>query len=276
MQWRFPVKIRSLAAGTATALLVWLCALPAFSQQPPDRGFLAGKSYDLNGPAPRLANGKPDFTGVWDRPAVTDITRSFSTDDGIRQIGVEELPFTEWGRQQWENHDPANDYAGACLPYGFPRAIVARHPMQLVQHPDFLTFLFEQNSFFTVVPIDARPHPEDAMDNPSWFGNSVGHWEGDTLVIDTIATNGYTKLDTVGHPHSTEMHLIQRLTRTDFGHIEYEMIIDDPKTYTRPLKQIQSWLLRPEWEIMEYSCTENNLELLKSGIINWSRPDSVD
>jgi hypothetical protein len=267
------VKICGYALAVTSVVVTLL--VPAFSQQPPDRGFLAGKTYDLNGPAPRL-NGKPDLTGVWDRPAVTDITRSFSTPDGIRQVGVGELPFTDWGRKQWESHNPENDYAGACLPYGFPRAIVARHPMQLVQHPDFLAFLFEQNAWFTLVPIDGRPHPKDAREIPTWFGNSVGRWEGDTLVIDTVGVNGYTKLDTVGHPHSTELHLVQRFTRTGFGQMEYEMIIDDPKTYTRPIKQVQTWVLRPDWEIMEYSCAENNLDLIKSGIINWTRPESVD
>ena len=266
-----------LNALSAVFVVVVLCAaLPALSQQPSDRGFLAGKDYDLNGLTPRLPSGKPDLTGVWDRPAIRDITESFTTEDGIRQVGASELPFTEWGQMQWDNHDPANDYAGACLPYGFPRAIVARHPMKLVQHEDFLAFLFEQNSWFTVVPIDGRPHPADAMDNPTWFGNSVGHWEGDTLVVDTIGVNGYTKLDTVGHPHSTEMHLIQSITRTDFGHIEYEMIIEDPKTYTRTIRQAQTWVLRPEWEIMEYSCTENNLDLISSGVISWTRPEVVD
>ena len=72
------------------------------------------------------------------------------------------------------------------------------------------------------------------------------------------------------------MHLIQRITRTDFGHIEYEMIIEDPKTYTRTLRQAQTWVLRPEWEIMEYSCAENNLDLIASGLISWAPPELVD
>ena len=264
------------AISVAAVLVILSLALPAFAQQRSDRGFLAGTEYDLNGPAPRHSNGKPDLTGVWDRPYVRDITQSFTNADGIRQVGVPELPFTEWGERQWESHNPENDYAGACLPYGFPRAIAARHPMQLLQHNDFMAFLFEQNSWFTLVPIDGRPHPADAMGNPSWFGNSVGHWEEDTLIVDTIAVNGYTKLDTVGHPHSTQMHLIQRFTRTDFGHIEYEMIIDDPKTYTSPIMQVQTWVLKPEWEIMEYSCSENNLDLISSGVISWTRPEIVD
>jgi hypothetical protein len=266
------MKTRTLFTGMG-ALAVMLLALPVFSQQ--DRGFLAGKKFDLNGPTPRLSNGKPDLTGVWDRPAIQDITRPMNA-EGMTFTPEPALPFTEWGKKQWESHDPKNDYVGACLPYGFPRAIVARHPMQLLQHSDFMAFLFEQNSWFTVVPIDGRPHPKDAMDTPSWFGNSVGRWEGDTLVISTIALNGLTKLDTVGHPLSTQGRLTQRFTRTSFGRMDYEMIVDDPKTYTRPLKLKHTWVLRPEWEIMEYSCTENNLDLIRSGVINWKRPADVD
>ena len=114
------------------------------------------------------------------------------------------------------------------------------------------------------------------MGNPTWFGNSAGHWEGDTLVIETMGVNGLTKLDTVGHPLSTEMHLTQRFTRTDFNHMEYEMIIDDPKFYTRPLRQLQTWVLRPEWNIMEYSCMESNLDNITNGTISWSRPENVE
>ena len=87
----------------------------------------------------------------------------------------------------YKAYDPKNDYAGACLPYGWPRAIQGLHPLQLVQSDDFMAFLFEQNSWFTVVPIDGRPHPKDANDFPTWFGNTVGRWEGDTLVLDTVA-----------------------------------------------------------------------------------------
>ena len=266
------MKTRGTALAVMAMLVILTLALPVFSQQPSDRGFLAGKKFDLKGPAPRLANGKPDLGGVWDRPPVDDITQSFTRPDGLRQVGQAELSFTEWGLKKYKAYDPKNDYAGACLPYGFPRAIAGRHPLQLVQSDDFLAFLFEQNSWFTVVPIDGRPHPKDAMDNPSWFGNSVGHWEGDTLVIDTIGVNGYTMLD-YSHPHSTQLHLIQRFTRKDFGHMEYEMIVDDPKTYKTPIKNQRTFVLKPNWETMEYSCEENNIDLLRSGTIKWHPPD---
>lgn len=253
--------------------------LPACSEAPPDAVVQVAQESDVNSNdgVPRLANGKPDLTGVWDRPAIQNITQSFVNDDGIRQAGESDpLPFTEWGQQQWDNHNPRNDYVGVCLPYGFPRAIVARHPMQLLQHEDYLAFLFEQNAWFTVIPTDGRPILEDAMDIPNWFGHSAGHWEGDTLVIETIGINGLTKLDTVGHPLSTESRLTQRITRTDSGLLEYEMIIDDPKTYTRPLRQQQTWVLRPDWNIMEYSCMENNLENIQNGTINWARPEILE
>jgi hypothetical protein len=256
-----------------TAFVMLSLTLPAFSQQ---RGFLAGKTFDVNGPTPRTANGKPDFSGLWDRPRVNDITRAPMMAPGIKYTPIAELPFTPAGKRTWDAHDPRNDYAGACLPYGFPRAIVAVHPMQLVQTNDHLAFLFEQNSWFTVLPIDGRPLPKDAADQPSWFGTSAGRWDGDTLVIETVALNGMTKLDTVGHPISTKTKLTQRLSRPNFGTINYELIVEDPHTYARPLRMQHTWVLKPEWEIMEYSCLENQIEQFQDGTITWKRPEHVD
>ena len=259
----------------ALTLLVMLSlTLPAFSQQ---RGFLAGKTFDLKGATPRLANGKPDLSGLWDRPRVNDITKtSQMAAGGPTYVPVAELSFTPAGKTTWDSHNPRNDYAGACLPYGFPRAIVAIHPMQLLQSADHLAFLFEQNSWFTVVPIDGRPMPKDAADQPSWFGTSVGRWDGDTLVIETAALNGLTKLDTVGHPISSKTKLTQRFSRPNFGTINYEMIVDDPHNYTKPLTLKHTWTLKPEWEIMEYSCLENQLDYFQNGTITWKRPEQVD
>ncbi len=165
---RSKVKTRFDVFAAVTMLAIGFLVTPAWSQATAERGFLAGKKFDLNGPTPRTANGKPDLTGVWDRPAVQDITRPVNA-EGMTFTPEPTLPFTEWGKLQWEAHYPKNDYAGACLPYGFPRAIVARHPIQLLQHNDFIGFLFEQNGWFTVVPIDGRAHPGDAADNPTWF-----------------------------------------------------------------------------------------------------------
>jgi hypothetical protein len=107
-------------------------------------------------------------------------------------------------------------------------------------------------------------HPKDPM--PTWFGDSVGNWEGDTLVIDTIGFNGRTRLDTIGHPHSDQMHVVERWQRPDLGHINYEITIDDPKTYTKAWKNTRTFILRTDWQIMEYSCEENNKDFLEGHI----------
>jgi hypothetical protein len=203
------------------------------------------------GPTPHLANGKPDFSGLWQRPYVPDMSKS--TKD---QQGTPELPFTEWGMQQWKNYDASEgDYTGACLPFGLMRSMNSPDPIQIMQSPTYLALLYEQNTWFKVIPIDGRAHRDIVA---TWFGDSVGKWDGDTLVVDTVNFNGRTRLDTIGHPHSDQLHVIERFSRPDLGHISYEVTIDDPKTFTKPWKNTRTFTLRPDWEIMEYSCEENN------------------
>lgn len=212
------------------------------------------------GKAPRKPNGKPDFSGVWQSPRMADVTK-----DTACCKGVPNLPFTPWGKQEWENYDAAkSDYAGACLPFGLLRSVGGPHPIQIIQDENYIVMLYEQNSWFHITPIDGRPHRTDP--DPSWFGDSVGHWEGDTLVIDTVAFNGKTKVDTIGHPISDQLHTVERFTRTDLGHIAYTVTIDDPKAYTKPWDSVRTWILRPEWEIEEYSCEENNKSLWEGRI----------
>jgi len=212
-----------------------------------------------SGPTPRTASGKVDFSGVWQKPYVPDLTK-VSKDFK----GVADLPFTAWGEAEWKKYDAAEgDYTGACLPFGMPRSINTPEPMQLMQSDSYLTFLFEQNSWFHVAPIDGRKHRDGIA---TWFGDSVGRWEGDTLVIDTVNFNGKTRLDTIGHPHSDQLHLVQRFARPDLGHITHEMIIEDPKTFTKPWKVTRTLTLRTDWEMMEYSCEENNKSLWEGRI----------
>jgi hypothetical protein len=211
------------------------------------------------GPAPRTASGKVDFSGVWQKPYVPDLTK-----ESQEFKGVADLPFTPWGAAEWKKYDAAEgDYTGACLPFGMTRSVNTPEPMQIMQSDTYFAFLFEQNSWFAVVPIDGRAHRKGIA---TWFGDSVGHWEGDTLVIDTVNFNGKTRLDTIGHPHSDQLHLIQRFSRPDLGHISHEMIIDDPKTFTKPWKSARTFTLRPDWEMMEYSCEENNKSLWEGRI----------
>jgi hypothetical protein len=239
----------------AASLLAVLVGTGAFSQP-------AAGQRDFKppiGPTPRLPSGTVDFSGVWQKPYVPDMTK-----DGKDQKGYPELPFTSWGEADWKSYDAGEgDYTGSCLPFGMTRSVNTPEPMQIMQGDKYFAFLFEQNSWFSVIPIDGRKHGSGI---PTWFGDSVGHWEGDALVIDTINFNGKTRLDTVGHPHSDQLHLVQRFTRPDLGHISYEVTVDDPKTYAKPWTNTRTFTLRPDWEIMEYSCEENNKSLWEGRI----------
>jgi hypothetical protein len=201
---------------------------------------------------PRLSNGKPDLNGVWERPYVPDMSK-----DGANQKGAGTIPFTPEYAQMFKDYDPAKfDYTGRCLPQGLTRSMNSPFPVRLVETNDLVAILYEAWNVFEIVHTDGRPHPKnpDAL----WFGNSVGKWDGDTLVVDTIGFNDKTNMDTVGHPHSDAMHTVERFTRTDEKHIAYEITIEDPKAFTRPWKNTRTFTLRPDWEIMEYSCEENN------------------
>jgi hypothetical protein len=265
----------------AAALLVG--ALPVFTQPAPK---------PPEGPAPIL-NDRPDFSGLWQRPYVPDMT--VTTPDGKTQVADPSLPndpktenqkgrngnpvpphkllpFTEWGKQQWDAYDPAKgDYTGSCLPFGLMRSMNSPDPIQIMQSKEFLSLLYEQNTWFKVFPLDGRKHRDIVA---TWFGDSVGRWEGNTLVVDTVNFNGRTRLDTIGHPHSDQLHIIERFQRPDLGHINYEVTIDDPKTFTRPWKNTRVFTLRPDWEIMEYSCEENNKDFLEGHIKGGTNPVS--
>jgi hypothetical protein len=204
------------------------------------------KAEQSAGPVPRALDGKPSLSGVWEVPYVPDMSR-----------GVGALPFTAWGEAQWKAYDPAKfDYTGHCLPMGWTRQMNAPMPMEIMQEPNRIAILFEAWNTFKVIPTDGRAHPNNL--DPTWLGNSVGRWEGDTLVVDSIGFNDKTRLDTIGHPHSDQMHIVERLTRTDAMHLAYEVTVDDAKTYSKPFTNKRTFTLKPGWELMEYSCEENN------------------
>ena len=230
------------------------------------------------GPAPRMANGKPDLSGHWANPytpnmamrVVDPATRQPLTfarqgealKDAVDPKRTFDLPYTDWGLKKWKEYDPVGkgDYTGNCLPFGMSRNINSPHGTQILQSPDAVAFLFEQNTWFNVVYMDGRPHPKDL--EPTWFGHSIGKWDGDTLVVDTVGFNGKTRLDTLGHPHSDQLHVIQRLTLKDTDHMNYEVTIDDPKFYTRPWTNTRTyWRMPHGQELIEYSCEENNRDL---------------
>lgn len=240
--------MKSFAAHlTAASLALGICALPphVYAQT----AVPAAQASHI----PRMPNGKPDLSGVWQRPYVPDMSKT-----GKNQQATSPLPFTQWGAETFSKYDPAKfDYTGHCLPQGLTRSMNSPFPIQIVQKPETFAVLYEAWNVFHVVPTDGRTFPKGDLD-PTWMGTSFGHWDGDTLVVETRGFNEKTNLDTIGHPHSDQMKVTETYRRTDDTHIVYEVTIDDPKTYTKPWKNSRIFTLRRDWNIMEYSCEENN------------------
>lgn len=245
---------------------------------------------------PRLQNGKPDLSGHWANPYTPDMatngrvldpasrqpmafsgqplpdSRASAAGGGVRTL---DLPYTEWGLQQWKTYDPVNDgdYAGSCLPFGLSRSINSPHGVQLLQTPQALAMMFEQNNWFHWVPTGGQKWPRDMP--ASWTGISTGRWDGDTLIVETTGFNGYTRLDTAGHPHSRQLKLTNTFRRIDATTIEHTVTVHDPKTYTRDWMNLRTWRLKPDTDmLLEYSCEENNLDNLMNGTIKpWKPPE---
>lgn len=198
-------------------------------------------------PTPRTADGKPDLTGVWyaQRPV----------DPGKPEM----LP---WAEKLFEER-AANNYKDApgahCLPRGITNA-GALFPFRLVQTPKLLVMIFEDDiPSHRQVFLDRRTHPKDP--NPFWMGHSIGHWDGDTLVIDTVGFDDRSWLDAQGHPHTDKMHVIERYHRIDLGHLDIEFTIDDPGTYRKPWVIKRATELDPNDDIGEYVCTEDEKDV---------------
>lgn len=186
------------------------------------------------------ADWKGDLTGVWNGPYTPDLTRRTTAQ------------LTPWGQEQFKKFDGKND---PCLPVGVTRQANAPDPIEIVQTPKRVVILYEAWAVFRSIPTDGRNHPKV---DPTWFGNSVGRWDGDTLVIDVTDMNTKTYLDTVGHPHSDRLHLIERFRRTGPDTMSYEVTVDDPKAYTAPWTQSRVFhLAKKGEELMEYVCLEN-------------------
>jgi hypothetical protein len=202
----------------------------------------------------------------------------FSADDTaqVRQAfyakgNKAELPFTAAGLADWSRYDAANgDYTGSCLPFGLQRSVNAPYPFQIMQDDRQVVLLFEINTWHHVVPL-AREFPKQMADNPIWFGYSIGRWEGDTFIVETRGFNGYTRLDTVGHPHSDALHLTQTFRRVDAATMAYAVTVDDPKTYTKPWTNRRTFRLH-SGPLLEYSCEENNRSLWEGRIKTWTPP----
>ena len=232
----------------------------------------ASKDYVApTGPAPRTPAGRPDFSGVWEHPYVPDMSRTNPRNPAV-QKGPGDLPYTDAGRENVAAYDPAKngDYTGMCMPFGLMRSMNSPYPIQIMQNDRYVAFLFEQSTWFHVVPFK----PEHSKDpNPTWFGESIARWDGDTLVVDTTGFNGFTRLDTRGDPHSDKLHLVQTFRMLDAGHIAYTVTVDDPVYYAKPWTNERTFTLSND-SLLEYSCEENNRSLWEGRIKIWVPPGS--
>ena len=233
------------------------------------------------GPTPRLPNdpylganaGKPDLggnsqsinasmRGIWNVPYIVDMQKQGRTVDG-KPIAPEDVPFTPKGKAAYDLATATNskdDPEGFCLPPGVPRMMYTPYPAEIFQLPNRIVFVYEGGAHvWRNIWMDGRPQPKDP--NPTYLGYSVGKWEGDTLVVDTIGMNDRTWLDAAGHQHGEQLHVTERFTRTDSNTLRIEATIEDPEYYTKPWTVVTTATWSPNNEILEYICQENNRDL---------------
>lgn len=202
----------------------------------------------------------PDLSGVWDRGEKAQMVSYVLSD--LSGIKGDNPPMTPWAEARFEQTKPsqgirASDHPNdtttfQCMPPGLPRIYMEPHPMQILQTPGRVVMLFEFDHFFRTIYTDGRDHPKDL--DSTWMGNAIGHWEGDTLVVDTIGFNDKTWIDRAGHPHSDQLHLVERIRRIDHDTLQDDMTIEDPKAYTKPWNTRKMFKLRPDWELLEDVC----------------------
>jgi hypothetical protein len=207
---------------------------------------------NLSAPPPRTSDGKPDFSGLWSLPLHPGYIGNIATD-------LEPADVQGWADKLFAERidDLGKDDPSTigCLPMG-PRHItggglVAR--AKIVQTPGIIVILYEDLAYRQIF-MDGRPLPTDPY--PSYMGYSVGRWEGEELVVESVGFNDRTWLDFGGHPHTESLRVAERYRRTDFGHIRRQITLVDPQTFNKPITVSAEMVLTPDTELLEYVCTE--------------------
>jgi hypothetical protein len=212
--------------------------------------------------APTATSDARNIDGVWWTPGYD---RKFRTLEG------ELPPFTDRGRREWEHNvkadeagHPVADAPTGCLPHGIPRLLASPYPIQIVTTPGQITWIHEVNRNQRWIYMD-ESHPPQV--SKTYLGHSVGRWEGDTLVIDTVGLNDRTRIDEEGITHSDQLHVVERVRKIDGGkQLENLITITDPVMFTRPWTTKRLYKARPEVRLMEYVCEENNRNAPVDGV----------
>jgi len=229
---------------------------------------------NLSAPTPRTAIGKPDLSGLWQTDAAPAEISERAVAGATNGAGEEPLSqyFINILFDFRPEEAPIQPAAAAlflqrakafsnisplshCLPEGMPLIEMAPAPYKIVQTPGLTVMLYERDTTFRQVYTDGRKLPDDPQ--PTWLGYSVGKWQGDSLAVETIGFNDRGWLDARGHTHSEALHLTERFHRLDFGHMEVQLTIDDPKTYTKPFTILLKQRLQADNDLLESFCAEN-------------------
>jgi hypothetical protein len=233
---------------------------------------------NLAGPVPRGADGKPDLSGVWQysrppgTPGPTPATQATSTSTELVPLAVrlsqfwnlgasfpDGLPFQPWAaelhRQRVASNSKDNPDAH-CLPLGLMQLHTHGQPRKMIQTPGVIVILYEANGGIRQIFTDGRPQPKDV--EPWWFGYSTGKWDGDTLVVETTNLRDLGWLDVEGSPITETGRILERFRRVDYGHLEIEVTIDDPKAYTKPWTVTVHQRIMLDTDLIEFICQENN------------------
>ena len=227
---------------------------------------------NLTAPAPRLPDGKPDLSGIWhagNRIPCSNAINAF-VDCGAEiggskltlDLGLDlpggSLPYQPWAAQvkkQRAADDSRDDPHVRCLPDSVPRMWTLPHLTKIVHTAKLAVLLYEVNATYRQIFLDGRPFPQDM--NPAWTGYSVGHWEGDTLVVETRGFRDNLWIDMNGSAMSDAAKMTERIRRPNFGTLQIALTIDDPKTYTKPFTVNLVQTLEADTELVDEFCLEN-------------------
>jgi hypothetical protein len=216
-------------------------------------------------PIPRTADGKPDLSGIWQSGGVSLYGEPAVQPTAAAAAGPrpQPAPYQDWTLSKLKEYNDGlakADPIARCFLPGVPRITTMPMPFEIMQKTGRVVILYEAFHAFRIIPTDGSPHPADL--DPTFMGDSVGRWDGDTLVVDVTGFNDKTWLDGRGHFHSDQLHVVERYTRTPEDTIALEVTMEDPKVMTKPW--VTKTILRhpPRADrVMEYECLENNQDL---------------
>ena len=249
--------MRTLVAAAAVVIAMQPSARAQWINHPdPRTPRLANGQPNLTAPVPRSASGRPDLSGIWIR--IASSKRDNPSNNNLLDYmpdgqTIEMLPeAAALYRHRRDVLLGAGRPSERCMPHGIPDGMLPGIPFKFIETPGVVLILSEQLGRFRQVFTDGRGYPTDP--HPAYFGYALGKWDGDAFVIESTGFNDMSWLDDSGHPHSDALKTTERFRRLDFGHMEMQITIDDPKTYARPFTATIPFELLPDTELIEDVC----------------------